>query len=403
MSSCLKKISLLIVSIQLLAASVSAQTISCNMLLSQNLPNNNIIRTGPFHLEPISSYNDVLAALIRDPYTPGNLPTIEIVNFDFSKMTFDVGNRSRDILKERRVILSEYRRKPIHPMGIPIKGKFVIFEPSNTNYTGVFRGGEFDVLGRFSLSQGNPYRHEPRTRRQIRRNQPAIPQVRSMTMGLLVFDPNVPKDQTSPIVSLVLQDDLNGVVNEQTGQANYFLERAVTNQPVFDPGKLLTKEARLYHFGTLAGVFFGALQNNFEKPEAEGKGPASKTLGVDPLLRPPHGLANFGETDPNSVRPPVWIKFQPRVAHEDISKRDDFRMEIYETLYKGPIVYDILAAHIIDAFGEPIWSPIGYFEVEEAFFPSRGADEGIVVPHADTTNINYFTGRSIYEFIEESE
>lgn len=361
-----------------------------------------VTRRGMHHLRPIASYNEVLRALQADPYDYNNLPVIPIINFNFRTGKWEVGNRSRDILLERSVLLSEYRRKPIHPMGIPIAGKMVFYEGSNP-YSGVFRGGEFDVLARFSLSQGNPFRFETRTARQIARNLPATPQVRSMTMGILLFDPNIAQNETSPIVSLMLQDDLNGVVNPNTGDANYFLEQTLLNKPDFAPGKLLTEEARLYHFGTLAGVFRGAVTNPFERTKADGHDIKSTTLGVDPLLRPPHGFANFRETDVDQINSPVWLKVVP-INKQPVERRDDLRQEIYESLQRhGARHYAIYAAHEVNSLTlQKQWIQVGHFAVEEAFLPSQGTDMGVTFPHADVTNINYATGISAYDNIRSS-
>ena len=354
---------------------------------------------GMHHLTPIDSYDNVLAEMIADPYDYNNLPTIPIVNFNFRTGEYEVGIRSRDILKERHIVREVRKRKPIHPMGIPVEGKMVFYK--NDKYSGVFKGGTFPIQSRFSISQGNPLRFEKRTGRQIRRGLPAKPQVRSVTMGILLFDPNVPKDEKSPVVSMVLQNDLNGKINAETGEADYFLEEPLFNKPVFDPKLLLPPTGKLYHWGTLSGVFFGALQNQFEKTDADGQGVESTTLGVDPLLRPVHGLANFGETDPSKIKPPVWVKFVPREDNPAIVRMDDFRKEIYESISQnGARTWDIYVSDTVNMnTGEVLWEKAGYFEVDTVHLPSDGSDRGITVPHADTTNINYATGKSIYDYI----
>lgn len=359
-----------------------------------------ITDTGPYHLNPIHSYEDVLTAMIANPYDYSNLPTIPIINFNFQTGEYEVGNRSRDILRERHVILNEYRRKPIHPMGIPVSGSMTFFK--SNKYSGVFRGGTFPILSRFSISQGNPSRFEPRSQMQISLNRTPSPQVRSVTMGILLFDPNVASDQVSPIVSLVLQNDLNGKVNENTGQADYFLDETVLNKPEFDPRGLLPPTGRIYQYGTLGGVFFGALQTPFELTEADAQGIEATTLGVDPLLRPPHGFANFGENDPSKIRPPVWMKFVPRASNPPLIKMDDFRQEIYESLIQnGPRTYDIYVSDTFNSLTkDKIWEHAGFFTVDNAYLPSAGSDMGMIVPHGDVTNINYATGDSIYEWIQ---
>ncbi|NQY99341.1 MAG: hypothetical protein HRT45_01570 [Bdellovibrionales bacterium] len=381
----------------LVFASLPAAANKCPVELAKT----SVTETGPYHLQPIHSYDDVLRALIAEPYDYNNLPIHKIVNFDFSTYEFHVGNRSRDILHERHVILPFNRPKPIHAMGLPVRGRMVFFGNSSQNYSGVFRGGTFSTLGRFSISQDNPFRFEQRTARQIRRNQPASPQVRSVTMGLVLFDPDVPNHEASPLVSLVLQNDLNGKLNAETGMADYFLEENVLNKPVFSPGLLLPPTGRIYHWGTLAGVFFGAVQSDFEDVEgADGQGVESATLGVDPLLRPPHGLANFGETDPADVNTPVWLDFRPSPDNPPIVKRDDFRHEVYESLQQGAYVYEIWAANTISMpSGEKNWEHVGNYIVDEAYLPSLGSDQGTIIPHADVTNRNYFTGKSIYDSI----
>ncbi|MEO0335545.1 MAG: hypothetical protein AAF202_04090, partial [Pseudomonadota bacterium] len=155
------------------------------------------------------------------------------------------------------------------------------------------------------------------------------------------------------------------------------------------------------HIPTLIGVLFGAKNARFEDVgEADGQGVEGATLGVDPLLRPPHGFANFGETDPEKVNPPVWLDFRPAKGNPPLIQHSDFRYEIYESLQQGDYVYEIWAANLINtATGEKNWEHVGNFVVEEAFLPSAGADQGIIIPHGDVTHRNYFTDKSIYEYI----
>lgn len=371
------------------------------LLLPGRTPIEHVTQVGPHHLHPIATYDDVERVIRVGPYPYEQLPIIPIVNFDFRTGVFEVGNRSRDILVERDVFSPIPEPKPIHPMGIGIQATMEFFAGSSP-YSGVFRGGRFPVQGRFSISQGNPTRFEERRSFPVFGRRRLIPQVRSTTMGLLLFDPAVPRDQASPIVSLVLQDDLNGKLDPVTGESPYVLEQTVFNKPVFDPKQLLDpKLARLYHYGTLAGVIWGARQSPFERVSADPYGIESTTLGVNALLRPPHGFANFGETDPARVNPPVWLRFVPRLAENpEVVRADDFRKEVYETLLKGPIVYDIDAGHEFDQGSQSVvWRRVGEFRINRAFLPSVGADQILRIQHADTAMINYFTGQSITDLI----
>ena len=358
---------------------------------------------GPHHLTPIASYNEVRAALQSDPYDYANLPTIPIVNFslDAWRAGADVFTRSIQILIERHVLLEVPRPKPIHPMGLGIAGTLE-FYPGQTDYSGVFRGGSFPVLGRFSISQGNPGRTELR-REHLGVVGPIqeIPQVRSTTMGLLVFDPKLEAHQISPIVSLVLQDDLNGKLASD-GESPFVLEQTILNKPEFDPSKLTDRElARLYHFGTLAGVFVGARSSFLERVGEDPNGVEETRFGVNALLRPPHGFANFGETDPDQIKSPVWMKFVPRGLN--LHRRlDDFRKEVFETIRDGgPVIYDVFAGHeFVRATGEIRYQHVGEFRMEEAFAPSKGADQRVIIPHADVSPLNFFTNQTVYDSIQ---
>jgi hypothetical protein len=109
-----------------------------------------------------------------------------------------------------------------------------------------------------------------------------------------------------------------------------------------------------------------------------------------------HPTANFGETDPEAVNTPVWLDFRPSASNPPIVMRDDFRKEFYESLQQGTYSYEIWAANSVDlATGEKNWELVGRFDVEQAFLPSVEADMGTIIPHADVTHRNYFTGESI--------
>ncbi|MEO0336746.1 MAG: hypothetical protein AAF202_10140, partial [Pseudomonadota bacterium] len=197
----------------------------CPFELAKTAETSEVLKIGSYHLDPIHSYDRVLDALTADPYDYFDLPVIDVDLF--RNWNMEVASRSRDILTERHVIKPEWSTKTIHPMGIPVAGTMHFFGTDLQGYSGVFRGGSFPILGRFSLSQGNPFRLAPQTRWQWLRGIPPQPQPRSVTMGLLLFDPDVDASSVSPIVSLVLQNDLNGKLDSLTGEADYFLSQNV--------------------------------------------------------------------------------------------------------------------------------------------------------------------------------
>jgi hypothetical protein len=235
---------------------------SCPFELAQN--GTSVLQQGPYHLMPIHNYDETLEAFVAGPYDYDQLPAYDILNFDYRNLEFRVGNRSRDILVERHVILPEPVLKPIHPMGIPIAALPLFLEQAERSIR-MFSKGAFPILGRFSISQDNPLRYEPLSRWRRLRGLGPKPQVRSVTMGLLLFDPEVEASAPLPIVSLVLQNDLNGKINAETGEADYFLQENVLNKPEFKPGLLLPPHGRIYHWGTLFGVFFGPYKVTLNK------------------------------------------------------------------------------------------------------------------------------------------
>lgn len=123
----------------------------------------------------------------RDPYEVGRAPTIPLQMFRFFKdrlVDFFVGRRSTEILTRGADYRQVGMNKPIHPMGIGVEGKMVFHQ---TKYSGAFSGGEFPLLGRLSISQGNPKKYKKRTWLESLMKRPARRETRSVAAGFKLF------------------------------------------------------------------------------------------------------------------------------------------------------------------------------------------------------------------------
>ena len=131
---------------------------------------------------PGSSYTEVLKVMQQDPYDPSHLPVQPITLFrKVGKSlipSFNVAKRSREILQDTRDYRIIGEPKPIHPMGVGFEG---VLSLRPTRWSGAFAGGNFPVLARASISQGNPFRYDPNTGK---------PQTRTSALALKIFPTN---------------------------------------------------------------------------------------------------------------------------------------------------------------------------------------------------------------------
>jgi hypothetical protein len=312
-----------------------------------------------------SSFNQVLTIMEQNPYSNENLPIIPLQMFKTiaGKLSFFVGKRSKDILNDRRDFRLQGVNKPIHPMGVGLVGKLKMLP---TRWSGVFAGGEFDVLARASISQGNPFKTQA----------DGQPQKRSTAMAIKVFSSS-DHDQSVRTANAVFQNNLNGLL-AAPGRALDFLSSEQTNQP----GLNLAEIRHGYEVLTLLGVAFGS----FSTP----KDRMAKAPFINPKIRPVHSFAELGVVNPKDVRTPVWIQIRPLRGKTPV-ERDDFRLEIYDTLARdGVIAYDVFVSDIRDDRGQIQWTQAGRLEFTQAIL-SEGVDKNLLFPH-DRLNSD-FTGQ----------
>lgn len=312
-----------------------------------------------------SSYNDVLAIMEKDPYTAETLPTIPLKMWKWfgRHLSFFVGKRSKEILRDRRDYRERGMEKPIHPMGVGLEG---VLRMHPSGWSGIFAGGEFPVLARASLSQGNPLKTRP----------DGSFQKRSTALALKVFGTH-DKNARVKTANAVFQNDLNGLLGRDGKPLNY-LESDQTNQPNLD----FTQMRESYEFLTLIGVAFGS----FSTP----RDMTSKFPYVNPQIRPVHSLAEMGVSRPEDVRTPTWIRIQPRLKEAPLA-REDFRHEIVDTLNRDQTLeYDIFVSDFRDSRGQIQWIPVGELVFNRAIL-SKGVDQNLLFPH-DSLN-SAVTGR----------
>ncbi len=313
----------------------------------------------PVHRTPVS-YQEVLAQMERDPYPNGEIPNIPIQMFRFFKerlVDFFVARRSSEILRAGADYRVQGMKKPIHPMGVGVTGKAIFF-PSK--YSGAFNGGEFPLLGRLSISQGNPSKYKARSWLRQKLGLPAKEEVRSVAAAFKIF-PTQDLDAKVVTANAVFQNDLNGE------ELKHYLDGVMTNQPQLN----VLKIRKSYEIFTLLGVAKGALSN---PNDLKAKFPY-----MNPQLRPLHQFAQMGVAHSGDVVTPKWMKIQTDSAQEVIPS-DDFRIELQETIEQKGLVYRIFLADQVDENGEIIWEEAGRIELERSIL-SRGVDENLLFHH----------------------
>lgn len=306
------------------------------------------------------SYNEVLEVMRKNPYDVRRLPTIPLQMFRFFKkgiVDFFVGRRSVEILKKGADYRTIGMNKPIHPMGIGVEGKMVFHK---TRYSGAFAGGEFPLLGRMSISQGNPVKYKKRTWFQRLMGKPASQENRSVAAAFKIFNTNNPNEKTLTANAL-FQNDLNGE------KLDDYISGVMTNQPQIN----FLKIRKLYEVFTLIGVAKGALTNPNDLKKSFPY--------MNPQLRPLHQFAELGVDDPAEVVTPKWIKIQAQEGQEVIS-RDDFREELAETVAQKGLRYDIFLADTVDDNGDILWERAGHIDFENTIL-SEGVDKNLLFHH----------------------
>lgn len=299
------------------------------------------------------SFNQVAQYLNYNRYDTNQLPVYDIELFKFfSDALFQnlVAKRSKEILTNGADFRIKGMRKPIHPMGIGFTGKI---EFVKNPYSGIFKSKSLPVIGRLSISQGNPFKHSL--------EDSSLKQKRSTSLALKIFNT---QDLNEKVVTAnaVFQNDLNGEI------LNNYLDGVMTNQPVLDFKKI----KQSYEWFTLLGVVHGSLNSPSDQ--------SNLGLGINPQYRPLHQLSEVGEINPSMIKTPTWLKFQ--LAKEiKIVKKDDFREEISETLIEnGQIIYDIFSGEL-DQNNREQWVKIGKLIINNTYL-SKGVDENIIFHHS---------------------
>lgn len=305
------------------------------------------------------SYNQVYEKMIQEPYGYMNLPVIplQMVKF-FGEKIFDffVGTRSEEILKEGADFRQQSQKKPIHLMGIGVTG-YIEFD--STKYTGLMRGGRFPIIGRLSLSQGNPFKH--RIDDDGKKIQSLEKQPCSVAFAIKAFKTD---DLNEKVVTAnaVFQNDLNG---EFLGN---YLDGVLTNQPGID----FSKVDENYEWLTLLGVVKGTISNPSDRTD--------KFPFVNPQIRPIHQWTEAGESDYSLVKTPTWLKLQLN-EEVQIVERDDFCKELYDTLEVNNIVYDIYEGND-PAKDQPIkWNKVGRMVFEKGYM-TKAIDQNLLFFHS---------------------
>jgi hypothetical protein len=318
------------------------------------------------HSSQTSSFNQVLAVMEANSYDKDHLPIIPLQMFKAisGRISFFVGQRSKEILNDRRDFRTEGLNKPIHPMGVGLVGKLRMF---STRWSGVFSGGEFSVLARASISQGNPFKTQADGKAQRR----------STAMALKVFSSANP-DQQERTANAVFQNDLNGLLAEP-GKALNFLSSSQNNQPDLRIAGI----RHGYEVLTLIGVAAGSLATPRDR--------IANAPFINPQIRPVHSLAEMGVEKPEDVRVPVWIQIRPATLNP--VERDDFRLEIRDTLMRdGMIKYNVFASETRDDRGQIQWTQVGILEFTRAIL-SEGVDRNLLFQHDRISS--EFTGKKI--------
>lgn len=332
--------------------------------LFQRLENGQLLKIKGFSIKPIKrdavSYDEVLEIMKRNPYEIQRLPTIPLQMFRFFKdriVDFFVGRRSVDILTRT----SDYRQmgmnKPIHPMGIGVEG---VMSFKKTRFSGAFSGGSFPMLGRLSISQGNPSKFKKRTWFEALSGRPARAENRSVAAAFKLF-PTQDKKEKVITANAVFQNDLNGE------KLDNYVDGVMTNQPRLN----FLKIRKLYEVFTLIGVAKGALSS---PNDLKASFPY-----MNPQLRPLHQYAEMGVEDPADVVVPKWIKIQT-VEDQTVFKSDDFRVELDETIKGNGLKYKVYLADSTDENDQIIWEEAGMIDINKSIL-SEAVDKNLLFFH----------------------
>lgn len=319
-------------------------------------------------VEGKSSFKEVLEVMREGEYNYSDLPTIgvNLLKFAGGRIKSKVRQRSEEILKDKRDYRLTPQQKPIHPMGIGLAGRV---EMNSSRWSGIFAGGNYKVLARASISQGNAQKLTEKGKHQPR----------STAMAIKIF--NTKNDgEAVKTANAVFQNDLNGKLNEK-GEAINFLESAQTNHPDLN----FMKIRYFYEALTLIGIATATLKNKLEQ--------TGESVPVNPQIRPVHSLAELGVKNPVDVKVPVWVQIVPRVKDGTVIT-SDFRKEIAETMARdGEVIYEINAADTVNSKGEKNWEPVGRMIFNEAIL-SKAVDHNLLFAH-DTYNSPYTNKRFV--------
>jgi hypothetical protein len=309
-----------------------------------------------------ASFKEIVAVMEKNPYNLDQLPVIPLQMFKWigKKLTYFVAQRSREILVDKRDYREVGMEKPIHPMGVGLTGQLVM---TKSRWSGIFRGGQFLIAARASISQGVPFKYDSNGKMQVR----------STAMAIKIFN-TTDDGQSVKTANAVFQNNLNGLLGRD-GKPLNFLESAQTNQPGID----FSKVKMGYQIETLLGVAYGSIANR--------KDHMSKVPFINPQIRPVHSWSELGENDPRNVKTPTWVKIVPKTTGPIVDE-NDFRIEIAKTLSRdGVIEYELFAADQQDSKGGIQWEKVGNITFTRSIL-SEGVDKYLLFPH-DTLNSNY--------------
>ncbi len=302
-----------------------------------------------------SSFNEVLAVMESNSYPVAKPPLIPITMWKWfgKKLSFFVGQRSGEILKDTRDYRLTPMEKPIHSMGVGLVGNLKMF---SSQWSGIFEGGDFPVLARASISQGNP----------LKLKTDGSAQKRSTAMAIKIFNTMNPDEKVNT-ANAVFQNNLNGLLNAD-GTALNFLESAQTNNPNVD----FSKVKYSYEWLTLIGVALGSFRNPKDR--------TSKFPFINPQIRPVHSWGELGVEDPKNINTPTWVKIEPRNQAHSVEE-SDFRLEIQKSMEaNGQIVYDVFASDTKNQSGEIQWQSVGELTYTRAIL-SEGVDKNLLFHH----------------------
>jgi hypothetical protein len=327
-------------------------------------------------VEKHPTIDKVIEVMERNPYDPFDLPTIPPRMFKWigNRLSFFVGRRSLEILRDTRDYREEGMDKPIHAMGVGLVGELHMIK---TRWSGIFRGGTFPVVARASISQPNPLKYDHKGRAQVR----------STAMAIKIFDPN--GNSHVPTANALFQNDLNGLL-DNNGQPLNYLESEQTNEPDLD----ITKIRKAYEILTLIGVAYGSIMNPLER--------VNKVPFINPQIRPVHSLAEMNEQHAQDIKTPTWVMIVPKLQRPPVEE-SDFRLEIANTLARdGYLEFELFASDQQTQDGSKIWEPVGLLVFTRSIL-SAGVDKNLLFFH-DSLNSS-MTGQTfkIPNPIEEVE